>query len=340
MGSCSFPSTGQGLPPGLRLKRLAGEPKSAWLWSIQVLDSFQFGSGLHSGVVIVDPPFEDELGDVLEKALKYADLTEDDLAAKAGIEVGRIKDALDYRYDLQVDEIGSLAVVLGLNEVGLLALAEDRYPLPPPSCLPYCLNVISMLYGVGVVNAYGVTRCGEEGGILFDSGVSPRALELAWPRTLGRISAHFITHWDSDHVGASRDIRRRHPGVSIYAPEGGGLDAETVTEGDRLEAGAFMVQVYSTPGHTETHNSYLVSLKDSDTKPFLVAGDTFFAGSIAAGLFDRNRLMREVRRLWESLPGETVVAPGHGPLTTIGTEREFNPFSGSGAISPFAEGLC
>ena len=67
----------------------------------------------------MDPPFEDELGDVLEKALKHADLTEDDLAAKAGIEVGRIKDALDYRSDLKADEVGSLADVLGLNEVGL-----------------------------------------------------------------------------------------------------------------------------------------------------------------------------------------------------------------------------
>jgi len=141
------------------------------------------------------------------------------------------------------------------------------------------------------------------------------------------VSAHFITHWDSDHVGASSDLHRRHPRVSIFAPEGGSLGAETVTEGDRREIGAFLVQVYSTPGHSGAHNSYLVSMKDSDTKPLLVAGDTFFAGSIAAGLFDRDRLRSEVRRLWKSLPGGTVVAPGHGPLTTIGTEREFNPFS-------------
>jgi hydroxyacylglutathione hydrolase len=115
--------------------------------------------------------------------------------------------------------------------------------------------------------------------------------------------------------------------VSIYAPEGGAIGAETVAEGDRLEIGAFIVEVYSTPGHTVAHNSYLVSLKESGTKPFLVAGDTIFAGSIAAGLSDRSQLMREVRRLWETLPGDTVVAPGHGPLTSIETEREFNPFS-------------
>ena len=277
--------------------------------------------------MIENPPFEDELGDVLEKALKHTNLTEDDLAEKTGIEVGRIKDALDYRYDLEANEIGSLAKVLNLNEVGLVALADDRYPLPPPSCLPYCLNVISMPFGVGVVNAYIVTRCRKEGGILFDSGVSPRALEKAWPRAVGDVSAHFITHWDSDHVGASRDIRRRHPGVSIYAPEGGALGAQTVAEGDCVEIGAFIVQVYSTPGHSVSHNSYLVSLKEADTKPFLVAGDTIFAGSIAAGLFDRARLMCEVRRLLKSLPGDTVVAPGHGPLTTIETERDFNPFS-------------
>ena len=131
-----------------------------------------------------DPPFEDELGDVLEKALRLRDLTEDDLAEATGIDVGRIKDALDYRYDLTARELAGLAKSLGLNEVGLQALADGRYPLPSPSCLPYCLHVISMPYGVGVVNAYVVCRCGADRGLLFDSGVSPRAMDRAWPPSL------------------------------------------------------------------------------------------------------------------------------------------------------------
>lgn len=278
----------------------------------------------------VESPFEDELGDVLEKGLKLRGITEDDLAANAGIEVGRIKDALDYRYDLDGSEVAALARELNLNEVGLQALAEGRFPLPTLSCLPYQLHVLSMPYGVGVVNAYAISRCGSDRGILFDSGVSPRALDHAWPKALDSIAALFITHWDSDHAGASRDIRRRHPGVRIYAPEPGVVGADVLAEGDKLDIGDFEVTVFSTPGHSRAHNSYLVNLKGCNRGSLLIAGDTFFAGSVAAGLADGQRLLREVRRLWRDLPGETVVAPGHGPLTSIENEREFNPFSQGG----------
>jgi len=277
--------------------------------------------------MIVEAPFEDELGDVLEKGLKLRGMTEDELAVETGIDVGRIKDALDYRYELSGSEVAALAGALNLNEVGLLALAEGRFPLPAPSCLPYQLHVLSMPYGVGVVNAYTVSRCGADRGILFDSGVSPRALDRAWPESLDSISALFITHWDSDHGGASRDIRRRHPGINIYAPDPGVVGAEVLAEGDSLEIGDFDIAVFSTPGHSDTHNSYLVTLKSCQKGTLLVAGDTFFAGSVAAGLSNGQRLLHEVRRLWRDLPEATVVAPGHGPLTSIENEREFNPFS-------------
>jgi glyoxylase-like metal-dependent hydrolase (beta-lactamase superfamily II) len=275
----------------------------------------------------VESPFEDELGDVLEKGLKLRGITEDELATAADIDVGRIKDALDYRYDLTTSEVVALARELNLNEVGLQALAENRFPVPAPGCLPYQLHVLSMPYGVGVVNAYAVSRCGSDRGVLFDSGVSPRALDHAWPKSLDSIAALFITHWDSDHAGASRDIRRRHPGIRIYAPDPGRIGAEVVSEGDRLEVGDFEISVFSTPGHSCAHNSYLLNLKSCSKGSLLVAGDTFFAGSVAAGLSDAQRLLHEVRRLWQNLPGETVVAPGHGPLTSIENEREFNPFS-------------
>jgi glyoxylase-like metal-dependent hydrolase (beta-lactamase superfamily II) len=56
----------------------------------------------------------------------------------------------------------------------------------------------------------------------------------------------------------------------------------------------------------------------------------FFCGSIGGGFHDGAEVLKNARRLWRELRGDTVVAPGHGPLTTIETEREFNPFSDSG----------
>ena len=77
-------------------------------------------------MVIERAPLEDELGDVLEKAMRLAGLGEAALAARADVDAARLSDALDYRPDFSADELRRLAAALGLNEVGLAALA----PLP------------------------------------------------------------------------------------------------------------------------------------------------------------------------------------------------------------------
>jgi len=60
------------------------------------------------------PPLEDELGDVLEKAMHRAGLTDESLAERSGVRAGRILDAIDYRPDLTTDELRRLAAALGL----------------------------------------------------------------------------------------------------------------------------------------------------------------------------------------------------------------------------------
>jgi glyoxylase-like metal-dependent hydrolase (beta-lactamase superfamily II) len=95
-----------------------------------------------------------------------------------------------------------------------------------------------------------------------------------------------------------------------------------------IELGEFRVEVFSTPGPCREHLCYLVGLADQpESRKVLFSGDLFFCGSIGGGFFDPNDVLHHARRLWTSLPGETVVAPGHGPLSTIEIEREFNPFA-------------
>ena len=79
-----------------------------------------------------------------------------------------------------------------------------------------------------------------------------------------------------------------------------------------------------TPGHTEGS----VCLYFEPEKK-LIAGDTLFAGSIGrtdlpGGSFEK--IMRSLHQRVLALPDETIVVPGHGELTTIGRERETNPF--------------
>ena len=115
-----------------------------------------------------------------------------------------------------------------------------------------------------------------------------------------------------------------------------------VKEVDTLRWGGYQAQVLHTPGHTQGSISLVV---DAATKPLagaplskvasdalaarLLAGDTLFQGSIGrtdlpGGSYPQ--IVTSIRQKLLTLPDDLVVYPGHGDTTTIGIEREFNPF--------------
>lgn len=99
---------------------------------------------------------------------------------------------------------------------------------------------------------------------------------------------------------------------------------ESVADGQSLKIGNINSTVIETPGHTE---GSICILFPQEKK--LIAGDTLFAGSIGrtdlpGGSFDK--IMRSLRTRVLALPDDTEVVPGHGPLTSIGEERDTNPF--------------
>ena len=152
-------------------------------------------------------PIEDEIGDVLEKAIRQRQWTTEDLAAATGICRQRLQDVLDYRSDLSRNEVLKVAEALNLNEVGLCALNSGHYPLPPPAKLPFELHVVPMCHGVGQVNAYVIT-CGADSskGLLFDTGPNVGALLAAWPANVAAIEAVFLTHVEGEHTGGLCDV--------------------------------------------------------------------------------------------------------------------------------------
>jgi glyoxylase-like metal-dependent hydrolase (beta-lactamase superfamily II) len=95
-------------------------------------------------------------------------------------------------------------------------------------------------------------------------------------------------------------------------------------DADKVQAGSLVANVIYTPGHTE--GSICLHFPAEQK---LIAGDTLFAGSIGrtdlpGGSFDK--IIRSLHEKVLVLPDETVVVPGHGPLTTIAEERQRNPF--------------
>lgn len=153
-----------------------------------------------------------------------------------------------------------------------------------------------------------------------------------------------ITHAHIDHVGGAMKLRvatgapillnqndyallqmldAQAEWVGMAAPGKVEID-HSVGQAETLSAGLHAASVLHTPGHTEGSICLYFAAEKK-----LIAGDTLFAGSIGRTDLPGGSMQKILRSLHDTvlaLPDDTVVVPGHGPLTTIGEERESNPF--------------
>jgi len=180
--------------------------------------------------------------------------------------------------------------------------------------------------------------------MVIDPGDEVAAIQAILQKHGVRVKQIVITHAHIDHVGGATKLRAAtaapillnqndHALLKMLGMQAAWLGMSTpdevdvdcgITDGDKVETGALVANVMHTPGHTEGSICLYFPAQEK-----LIAGDTLFAGSIGrtdlpGGSFDK--ILRSLHQKVLSLPDETIVVPGHGPLTTIGDERENNPF--------------
>ena len=92
---------------------------------------------------------------------------------------------------------------------------------------------------------------------------------------------------------------------------------------ERFELGGLRIDLLQTSGHSVGGITYWVR---GLQRPVAIVGDAIFAGSMGGGMVSYEDALRNNREKILALPEETVLCPGHGPLTTVGEERQHNPF--------------
>lgn len=187
-------------------------------------------------------------------------------------------------------------------------------------------------------------------GVIIDPGDNARAILKIVSQQGLTIDKVLLTHAHFDHVMALEPIKKAtsapiflHPAdlpILRDAPTRVRLWLDTeidplpdpdefLAPGQLLEFGEQTLEVRFTPGHAPGH---VVFVHHASRQVF--GGDTLFQGSIGrydVPLADGPTLFRSIREQLFTLPDDYVVYPGHGPATTIGDERQYNPFVGEAA---------
>ncbi|HYV29253.1 MAG TPA: MBL fold metallo-hydrolase [Candidatus Eisenbacteria bacterium] len=264
-------------------------------------------------------PLEDNFSDIVGKAHRGLKLTDADLASRASVStevIGRIKGG-------EVDEaaLRKIAPVLDLAAEALVQSARKGWY--PPALQVSGLAQFNTPYEDMTVNSYLAWDPKSKEAVAFDTGAdSGPMLQSVKERGL-TVKLILLTHTHPDHI-ADLPLLKKETGapahVSALEPTSG---AEAFSAGKTFQVGAIKIETRQTSGHSRGGITFVLSGLE---RPVAVVGDALFAGSMGGGAVSWSDALTNNRKHIFSLPDDTVICPGHGPLTTVREEKRNNPF--------------
>jgi len=269
---------------------------------------------------------EDDFCDILKKAQRGVGLETADLAARSGLDAAAIEAWRGGDGAPGDDAARTLARLLGLDPGKLADAAARRWH--PANGLPS--DVRHHPHDPHPSNGYLFFLDDGRTAALIDPAGLPATILGAIAEGPFALRYILITHKHKDHCDATADVARAFPDAQIVMHRSdsgaiGGLAARAlpILDGDELPFGdAAAIRMLHTPGHTDGSSCFLF-------RSTLFTGDTLFAGSVGGAYGDKSTyrdIIDSIRFKLFALDDATVVAPGHGPPSTIGEERAHNPF--------------
>jgi hydroxyacylglutathione hydrolase len=197
-------------------------------------------------------------------------------------------------------------------------------------------------------NTYVVWQSGRKDALVIDPGLEPDLILEFLKESDLTAAAILNTHGHADHIGGNETLKRAYPQAPLFigvndAPLLTDTDAnlsrpfgwpiisppadQLLREGDVVEQAGVRLEVLDVPGHSPGHVVFLYR----DHPLVVFGGDVLFRGGVGRVDFPNSNgplLFEGIRGKLLTLPPDTVIYPGHGPTTTVGQEKQFNPFVG------------
>jgi glyoxylase-like metal-dependent hydrolase (beta-lactamase superfamily II) len=270
---------------------------------------------------------EDHLGDILRKAQAMSGVSASAAAAAAGISESELV-SLEESGKIAGSTINfpALAKILGLNPQKLEAIANGWSPTQEDLSNWREIRVFSSAGEGLTVNCYLVWDEVTRDAALFDTGLDAKPILDCIAAEQLQLRHIFITHSHWDHVEALPKIREALPKARLHSGSKSAPVDQRNKSSEIVHLGGLRVTHRETPGHAEDGVTYMVGNWQEDAPLIAFVGDAIFAGSMGNGNGAWDLAKQKVREQILSLPAETLLCPGHGPLTTVAEEKEHNPF--------------
>ena len=267
-------------------------------------------------------PLEDNFNDVIGKAQRGWKISDDELAQRAEVS---LEDLAALKAGKPIDAVlRRIARHLKLSPDALEDLAHKRwYPQLPD--FPKGFAAFNTPYEDMTVNSYLVWDARAKVGAAFDTGATCQAmLDLIHAEGL-TLRYIFVTHTHEDHIA---DLPRlaAETKAEIWASALEPVShpgAKTFQENVHFHVGTLAVKTLFTFGHSPGMTTFFIT---GLSWPLAVVGDSVFASSMGGSPTHFAEQFRNNREKIFTLPRDTALACGHGPLTTLSQEKQHNPF--------------
>ncbi len=269
---------------------------------------------------------EDHAGDVVRKARLSVNATPEAAAQAAGLSIAELSDFESNGTLSKAINYAALGKLVQLDAGKLEGLVKGWQPTPPDLGQWREIRQITTESEGMTVNAYLVWDEVNLEAALFDTGFDAAPIFALIEENNLQLKHIFLTHGHSDHVAGLGAIREKFPKVRMHSDLKGTPPEHRNRRNDFIMLGSLRISNRETPGHSEDGVTYVIGNFPEDGPFAAIVGDAIFAGSMGRGNQSWDLAKQKVRESIFNLPTETLLCPGHGPLTTIAQEKAFNPF--------------
>jgi hydroxyacylglutathione hydrolase len=263
---------------------------------------------------------EDNHEDILAKGMRGLAIGKTDMANRIDLDKSRVDAVLGGEVDDEA--VKAMAEVLGLDASKLIALSRKAW-LPAPREID-SLEQFNLPFGNMRVNAYLIWDESSGKAWAFDTGPQAAPILESLDNKGLFLDGIFLTHTHPDHIACLDELRQGAGNPPVFVHELEGIaDSNLIEEGFECTCGNLSIKALHTHGHSVGGTTFLVG---GLLHPIAIVGDALFAGSMGGGMVSYGHALRNNREKIMVLPDQTIVCPGHGPVTTIREEKAHNPF--------------